>query len=351
MLLTLIFTGLSFEYGHSQEMIISSDGVIQDRHVFPSGEWAAAAPESFGYSGKKLDEAKDYFEKIGGDAFFVVKSGYVIAAWGDYSKPIDGRSIRKSYLNGLLGIEYGAGNLHLDATLGDLGIDDKEGLTNDEKKASILNLLTSSSGVYHPAAFESEEQKGARPPRGSFKPGTFFYYNNWDFNTMGHIYTQISGNDIFRALEDKIARQTGMQDFDIKNTSYQSDNSSNYPAYLIKSSARDDARFGYLYLRKGKWKDRQIIPEEWVEMSFTPHVKTGKFYYYDYGFFWWIDSDRQQYFARGNSGQYIAVLPGEDMVIVFRADPGSILKKWVGRRVKPQESFLLIPRILRARVQ
>jgi hypothetical protein len=37
------------------------------------------------------------------------------------------------------------------------------------------------------------------------------------------------------------------------------------------------------------------------------------------------------------------------MVVVFRADPGSVINKWIGRRVKPQESFPLIPKILRAK--
>jgi hypothetical protein len=73
---------------------------------------------------------------------------------------------------------------------------------------------------------------------------------------------------------------------------------------------------------------------------------TGEYYYYDYGYLWWVNTDNGRYFARGNSGQYIAVLPAQDMVIVFRADPGSVVRKWLGLRVKPQESFLLIPKIL-----
>ena len=84
-------------------------------------------------------------------------------------------------------------------------------------------------------------------------------------------------------------------------------------------------------------------------MSSVTQRKTGEHYYYDYGFLWWIDATRGHYFARGNSGQYIAVLPDEDMVVVFRADPGGVLEKWAGRRVKPREAFLLIPKTLEAR--
>jgi CubicO group peptidase (beta-lactamase class C family) len=241
---------------------------------------------------------------------------------------------------------YDGGNMSLDMTLAELGIDDLQSLTDTEKSATLLNLMTSSSGIFHPGAYESKEQKGARPPRGTFKPGAFFYYNNWDFNALGSIYNQLSSSDLFESLEENISDRLGMQDFSLSNTSYVYDDVSNFPAYNFKSSARDDARFGYLYLRKGMWEDQRVISEDWVEKSFTAQVETGKYYYYDYGLLWWVDPVNQYYVARGNSGQYIAVLPKEDMVIVFRADPGSVVRKWLGLRVKPQESFVLIPKIL-----
>lgn len=42
--------------------------------------------------------------------------------------------------------------------------------------------------------------KDARPPRGSHPPGTFWYYNNWDFNVLGTIFIQLTGEDIFQAI-------------------------------------------------------------------------------------------------------------------------------------------------------
>lgn len=314
--------------------------------AYPGAEWRVVEPESLGFSSAKLAAARDYFEDIGGDALVAVRHGKVFLAWGDTDEPIPNFSIRKSYLNALLGIEHGKGNLHLDATLADLGIDDKDGLTPSEKEAQIRDLLTTSSGVYHPGSHESEQQKGARPPRGSFQRGEFFYYNNWDFNVLGHIFESMAGADIFSSFKHRIADPIGMQDFDLGQTAYKRDSSSNYPAYDFRSSARDDARFGLLYLRNGRWGDQQLIPTDWIAMSTKRQVITGSHFYYDYGYLWWVDDENSSYFARGNSGQYIAVLPTFDMVIVFRADPGSIFSKWLGLRVQPQESFLLIPKIL-----
>jgi len=319
--------------------------------VYPMEDWKYTSPENFGYSLEQLEDVRSYFQKIGGDALMVIKSGYVIIAWGEVAKPIPNFSIRKSFLNSLYGMGYDSGNISLDVTLAELGIDDVQSLTDTEKSATILNLMTSSSGVYHPGAYESKEQKGARPPRGSFNPGTFFYYNNWDFNTLGSIYNKLSSKDLFASFKENISDNIHMQDFNLSHTSYVYDNESKFPAYNFKSSARDDARFGYLYLRKGRWEDQQLISEDWVDMSFKMHIKTADYYYYDYGLLWWIDTTNQQYIARGNSGQYIAVLPKEDMVIVFRADPGSVVNKWLGMRVKPQESFLLIPKILSTKAE
>ena len=319
--------------------------------VYPNNKWAYTSPANFGFSLDKLAEIKSEFKKVGGEAMVVVKDGYVIISWGDVTKPIYNKSMRKSYLNSLIGIEYDQGKFSLDATLQDLNIDDIQKLTIEEKGATVFNLLTSSSGVYHPGAYESQEQKGARPPRGSFKPGKFFYYNNWDFNALGHIYSKISNKDIFKSLKEQISDEIGMQDFKLEDTKYEfQESKSNFPAYRMKTSARDDARFGYLYLRQGKWKNKQLISQEWIAKSFSQHVNTSQYYYYDYGLMWWIDAKNKLYIARGNSGQFIAISPEEDMVFVFRADPGSIVRKWMGSRVKPQESFPIINKILSAKI-
>ncbi|MGB5412812.1 MAG: serine hydrolase [Woeseiaceae bacterium] len=331
--------------GDDPANLISQQNATAD---YPGPEWQTVTPESLGFSSHELTLVRDYFEDIGGDALVAVKDGKVFLSWGEVTKPIANYSIRKSYLNALLGIEYGKGLLDLDTTLAELGIDDNEGLTAVEKEASLRNLLTTSSGIYHPGAYESEAQKGARPPRGSFRPGEFFYYNNWDFNALGHIYQQVANEDIFEAFAEKIAVPIGMQDFTMEHTRYRHDDASRYPAYEFDTSARDDARFGYLFLRNGRWGTQQLIPEDWVHLSTSRQVVTGDYYYYDYGYLWWVDRSSDQYFARGNSGQYIAVLPGHDMVIVFRADPGSVIRKWLGLRVKPQESFVLIAKILSA---
>jgi len=128
--------------------------------------------------------------------------GAVVAHWGDIETRYMCHSIRKSFLSALYGVHVAKGNIDLDETMGELGIDDKPPLTQLEKQASVRDLLKARSGVYHPAAYETEAMKKARPKRGSHVPGTFYYYNNWDFNTLGAIFEKQTGSTSPQQLND-----------------------------------------------------------------------------------------------------------------------------------------------------
>ena len=63
----------------------------------------------------------------------------------------------------------------------------KPKLTLEEKEATVRDLLVARSGVYHIAQEEAPAMAAARPKRNSHPHGTFWYYNNWDFNALGTI--------------------------------------------------------------------------------------------------------------------------------------------------------------------
>jgi len=80
---------------------------------------------------------------------------------------------------------------------------------------------------------------------------------------------------------------------------------------------RDMAKFGYLFLNKGKWEDKQIIPEEWVIESTTNKFRNfNESGYAGYGYGWWLN-EQACYCARGFGGQIISVYPQWNMVVVF----------------------------------
>jgi len=194
----------------------------------------------------------------------------------------------------------------------------------------VKQLLQSRSGIYHKAAAETQEMKDSRPLRGSHLPGTFFYYNNWDFNALGTIFERETGTKIFEEFKRRIADPIGMEDFSVSNCYYQYEDSlSMHPAYSFRMSARDMARFGVLYQKNGNWKGNQIIPIDWIAESTTTYSILDSAAGVGYGYMWATIPDGSG-FAQliGASGFYhtgigvhiVIILPELKLVLVERYD-------------------------------
>ncbi len=219
--------------------------------------------------------------------------------------------------------------------MGELGIDDSvpPSLSDTEKEATVRMLLQARSGIYHEAAAESQSMKDARPERGSHAPGTFYYYNNWDFNALGTIFTQLTGMDTFEAIKQRLADPLQMQDFEVENGLYHYEPVSEHPAYHFGMSARDMARFGLMYLRNGRWRDRQIVPEDWIVESTYAYSEANS--NWDYGYMWWLAKpgfigDHTVWQAAGGSGHAIWVVTDMAVVVVHRVDYSTWNSDWNG---------------------
>ena len=295
---------------------------------FPETTWERADPEAAGWSASKLAKAEQWSQRIGSIAVMVVHRGAVVAEWGDTSARTPLASVRKSLLSALIGKAVERGEIDLSRPIGALGIDDNEpSLTAEEKGATVRDLLMARSGIYHAALYETPAMAAQRPRRGSHKPGSFWYYNNWDFNTLGAIYEHAVRSSIFDAFEREIARPIGMQDYRPSDGEYVTGAASVYPAYPIRMSARDLARFALLYLHKGRWQDRQVVPAKWVEESTRAYSRSE--FGPGYAYLWWtgpfdggfapsVEPPQGFFFAQGVGGQYAFVIPGYDLVVVRR---------------------------------
>jgi CubicO group peptidase (beta-lactamase class C family) len=298
--------------------------------VTPGKDWETApTPESLGWSTEGLAAAQSYSERIGSAAVMIVDDGIVVDAWGDITQNYKCHSVRKSLLSALYGIYVADGRIDISKTLGELGIDDHTLLTEAEKQATVADLLKARSGVYIPAAGETASMQEARPERGSHPPGTYWYYNNWDFNALGTIFHQETGeSNIYQAFKTEIANPIGMQDYVLENLRYDYEPYSQHPYYGFLMSARDLARFGLLFARNGRWGEEQIIPESWVQESTTPYSDAGL--NGGYGYMWWVAANGRHlpnvalpdgsFSASGYRGHFLLVLPKWDIVIVHRFD-------------------------------
>jgi CubicO group peptidase (beta-lactamase class C family) len=292
----------------------------------PAGSWQRADATAKGWSGTRLQAARDYSKSLRPTAVVIIQDGRIVSDWGDMTLSINVASVRKSLLSALYGIFVSEGRIKLDATLQQLGINDKDpGLSQAEKQATVRDLLSARSGIYHPAAYETSEMASKRPQRGSHPPGTFWFYNNWDFNALGTIYQQKTGEDIFKSFDARIARPLGMEDFTWRHGRYVTEAVSIHNAYPFNMSARDLARFGQLFLQRGQWNGKQIIPEDWVRQSTTWISDTDR-PARGYGYMWWaLPAERWgkgAFFAAGNFGQFVAVLPEKQLVVVQTVDRG-----------------------------
>jgi CubicO group peptidase (beta-lactamase class C family) len=325
-------------------LCLSAQAMSQSATV-PSAEWKQLLhPDQAGWSTEKLATIKTYVEQIGSTSSMIVQHGVVVAAWGDVARKSNLHSCRKSLLNSLIGIAVADGKINPDDTLEKLGIDDnKPSLTPQEKQATVRDLLEARSGVYHPTVYETKGMEEQKPKRGSHAPGTFWYYNNWDFNTLGFIYEQAVGEKIFDSFYKRIAQPTGMQDFKPHDGRYIPGADTRFPAYVFDVSARDFARFALLYLHGGKWNGAQVVPEDWVKASTRPYSDTESG---GYGYLWWtgdsasgrsaeIAFPKGSFWAEGHLGQYAVVVPSLDLIVVNRVDE-SLTKRTVHKREMAQ---------------
>ncbi len=320
----------------------------------PGAAWERLeSPARLGWSPEALKTARDYSASIATAAVMVVVDGHVLDEWGETATKYNIHSIRKSFLSAMYGVHVREGRVNLGATMESLGIDDNEpSLSAAEKKATVHDLLKARSGVYHPALYETPAMKAARPARHSHEPGTFWYYNNWDFNTLGIIFERAAKNSIFREFQTRIADPIGMQDYGVDDGQYVTGADSVYAAYPFRMTARDMARFGLLALRQGVWGATRVLPDGWVAESTASYSDAGPSG--GYGYLWWVAVDGRHlpgvtlpagsYSARGAGGHYILVVPAYDLVIVHRVNTDI-----PGRQVTAAEFGQLVQRILAAR--
>ena len=308
--------------------------------VFPGETWArAASPEDLGFDSGKLALAKAFTDSISTAAVMIVSGGVIVDEWGAVEEKYHVHSIRKSLISAMFGKYVQAGVIDLDKRLEEIGIDDDPPLTELQRTATVRDVMKNRTGIFREALLESDGMAALRPQDMTVRPGTFWYYNNWDFNAAGTIFVEKTGHCIFEALKQDIADPIGMEHFESADGFYSPGPQSIHPGYPFTMTARDLGRFGLLMLREGRWEDRQVIPREWVLESTSYHSDASLYYSSGYGYMWWVARDHNKfshmpmadvpegtYSGRGYGGHVLTVIPAYDLVVVHRVntfDPAS----------------------------
>lgn len=322
-ILLLLLTGLTY----------NSAAQSKKKVIYPDVAWEKTI-DSIHWNNKKMDGLLKYVtDSTQITGMMIIDGGKQIFEYGDLKELSYIASCRKSVCAMLYGPFVESGKINLKTTIGQLGIDDVGGLLPIEKTATIDDILTARSGVFHPAS-NSGDALYLAPKRGTRKPGTFWLYSNWDFNLAGYILEKAAGKEIHLLVDSMLAKPLQMQDWDLNaQEKFKGDTTKSiYPPYHMWFSTEDMARLGYLMLRNGKWKDKQLISPAWVrkittEVTSNKQARENKDEYYSFGYayLWWTlgapyntGPFEGAYTAQGSYGNFITVLPKLDLVISIK---------------------------------
>jgi CubicO group peptidase (beta-lactamase class C family) len=161
-------------------------------------------------------------------------------------------SVRKSVLDLMYAVEMQKGLKladYMDQTVVQLGLEDKTPFLEIETHATLQQLMMSRSGIFLPSG--NGDQEKLVPARGSYYPGTHYFYNNWDFDAAGLEFEKLTHKDIFDAMRDDLAIPLRFQDFDRARQKKNFVAGSNHFEYATYLSTRDMARVGLFALLNG----------------------------------------------------------------------------------------------------
>ena len=303
--------------------------------VGAGGPLPRSTPEAQGISSQALCDFFDGADKINTlHSFMLLRHGKVIAeAWWKpeaADKPHVLHSLSKSFNSTAVGLVIESGKLSLDDPVLNFFPADAPADPSDNLKAmKVRDLLTMTCG--HDTEPKSA---GGAPSVKQFlahpvphRPGTHFQYNTMGSYTLSAIVTQVTGQTTLEYLKPRLFEPLGIENPDWES----SPEGNSLGGYGLKLRTEDIAKFGQLYLQKGQWNGRQLIPEKWVNLATSKqvpndqesHAKMGMDWQQGYGFQFW-QCTHNAYRGDGASGQLCVVIPAQDAVIAITADTGNM---------------------------
>ncbi len=274
----------------------------------------------------------------------ILRHGYIVAEWGDTNRIDPTYSAAKSFLSTILGLTIDRGlirsiNDPVKNYIHDGGYDSTHNakITWQEHAQQTSEWEGSLWGKSSDFIGHEEFGKGERKPRAIGEPGTYWEYNDVRINRLSLSLLRLWKKPLPEVLKTEIMKPIGASDswryygyansdvvIDGKKMASVSGGTRWGGGLWINT--RDEARFGYLFLRKGKWQNKQIVSEQWVQSATTPG-QLGP----DYGYLWWLNTKSKQwpsapatsFAAIGYGTNTIWIDPEHDLVVVWRWHEGN----------------------------
>jgi CubicO group peptidase (beta-lactamase class C family) len=145
------------------------------------------------------------------------------------------------------------------------------------------------------------------------QPGVRFWYNDYNPLLIGMVLERATNMSVSEYLETRLwqpmgAEGDGSWSLDSERSGFEKMNTG------VNGRAIDFAKLGWLFLNEGRNGDRQVVPATWVKEATRADTTTDPATHYQY--YWWVDAERNAYYAEGDLCQFIYVYPGADLVLV-----------------------------------
>jgi CubicO group peptidase (beta-lactamase class C family) len=302
--------------------------------IWPANQWALARPEEVGMDPCTLAKARDY-ALTGQGSGMIVRYGRNVCQWGDQQRLYDVKSSTKGMGITALGLALADGKIESlqDAAVKyhpTLGIPPESNAeTGWLDKITIFHLATQTAGFDKPGGYNEL----------LFEPGTKWSYTDAGPNWLAECITLAYGRDLNELMFERVFGPIGIEPFDLKWRK------NRYRPEEIEGIARREfgagfianvdamARIGYLYLRRGFWGDKSLMPEWFVDAVRTvpgqikglPVLKPEIYFNAPnhYGLLWWNNADGEMpnvpkdvYWTWGMYDSLIVVIPSLDIVAV-----------------------------------
>lgn len=290
-----------------------------------AGPLPRSAPEAQGVSSAALLEWVNALDQQieGMHSVMIVRHGRVIAEgwWTPYDAQQNHvlYSLSKSFTSTAVGLAVAEGKLRVDDPVLKFFPEDAPADASEHLKAMrVRDLLTMSTGHQEepPMAPDTISAKSFLAQAVPRVPGTHFKYNTPATFMQSAIVQKVTGQTVLDFLRPRLFEPLGIE-YPVWDANFQG---ISLGGYGLRVRTEDIARFGQLYLGKGRWNGRQLLPAEWVAMATARQVANGTNANSDwnqgYGFQFWR-CRHNAFRGDGAFGQYCVVLPEPDAVVAI----------------------------------
>ncbi|MBU2649990.1 MAG: beta-lactamase family protein [Bacteroidetes bacterium] len=276
----------------------------------------------------KLTSFEDFLKHEKTTAFLIIRNDSIIYEKYFYgnneNSVLPSFSVAKSFVSALAGIAVAEGYIK---SVDDPVTDYVKGFKHEGfDKVTLRHLLDMRSGVrfnegyVNPFGHMAKFYYGTHLDKYTLKlkireaPGLHYDYISGNTQILAMALENSTGKTLPVYLQEKIWIPLGME----KDASWNYDSRKHHRTKsfcCINATARDFAKFGRLYLKKGNWQGKQLIPESWMKQNFTITHDSRDSQGYPYEMHWRVKTDGS-IFAKGILGQYIYVDPEKDLLIL-----------------------------------